>query len=214
MTEMMVDMIDEMGNVGSQIITLMESSSLLIGQLSDDIVEMEHKIMNMSLLIGEMGDDIVDIEAWGLEFMDSLMCSSDLNSIKSTDSDSDSGSSFLFLMKNKMKIMKKKNKKDNDNILSTSSSKSESDLKSNPFGKFADMVDLMIEMANTMTSLMTEELSEMKQIVQACSDMSQQIIKTMSLMYDMSQQIEIMAGRMITTTQLMENLLEDCVPTE
>mmetsp|Transcript_49512 Transcript_49512/g.63496 ORF Transcript_49512/g.63496 Transcript_49512/m.63496 type:complete len:211 (+) Transcript_49512:508-1140(+) len=117
-------------------------------------------------------------------------------------------------LSNHVKKLQNNLKEDNDNILSTSSSKSESDLKSNPFGKFADMVDLMIEMANTMTSLMTEELSEMKQIVQACSDMSQQIIKTMSLMYDMSQQIEIMAGRMITTTQLMENLLEDCVPTE
>ncbi len=72
------------------------------------------------------------------------------------------------------------------------------------------MVDLMVKMAAMMESLMTSELGEMQKIAAACGAMAQQIVTTMGYIGDMAEQINIMAGRIVTTADLMEALLNDC----
>jgi hypothetical protein len=229
MTEMMKEMIDMMGSMGDQIIQLMESCSLLIGELADDIVDMEHEIMDMSLIIGEMADDIVDMEEWGAEMLNSAVCShyssspspsiykdnrrkrmlSNVQVKYAPTSSSFIKPSVINILMNfdihntEMKLQLLKEVQEDEKY------KKE---KGGVFGDFADMVDLMIKMADTMTSLMTQELQEMNLIAKGIADMADQIVITMGLIGEMAQQINIMAGRIVETAQLMENLVDDCVP--
>ena len=215
MTELMVEMMDSMTKVGSEIIQDMDSAAVTIGELADVIIDMEHEIMDMSLVIGNMADDIVDIEAWGLELAQTTLCSFAstapcstkvrhlvLRSLKHTklaaaspDGGKFNASSFIEF-----------------SPASSNFKAAESGVvKGGFFGDFTQMVELMIKMASTMETLMASELQEMGSVVAACNQMAGQIFKTMGLISDMADQISIMASRIVTTAILMENLTTDCV---
>jgi hypothetical protein len=210
MTQLMLQMIDDMASMGSQVIGMVESTALTIGILADDIVDIEHEIMEMSLVIGMMADDIVEIEAWGLEFAQSEFCSS--------SSSSSNVKPRRLAQRTRRYLLAKGHPNEHTPALLSSSDQREKHPQpinlDSIFGEFAAMVDMMMKMATTMETLMLDEMKEMSNVVDACNEMASQIVDTMEIIGDMTGQIDIMASRIVTTSDLMENLMSDCIPSE
>jgi hypothetical protein len=208
MTQMMLEMIDMMAKSGAEVIALMESSAVAIGVMSDDIVDMEHMIMDMALTIGDISDELVDIEAWALQFGELAVFSGGAGSVVAVGRPPRVDRSRRVVAEaGRARALKKGSEK-----VPADTVHSAHGIVSGGFGDFAEMVDLMIKMAATMESLMVSELSEMKDIADACGDMAHQITLTMGYITEMAQEITIMATRIVTTTDLMNSLLDECSP--
>lgn len=80
-------------------------------------------------------------------------------------------------------------------------------LTSNPFGEFAEMVDVCLEMSKMMADLVTDQVSVMNHMIDEVFKLSDDIIDTMDLIVDMSNKIVEMMEKMQETEEMMLELM-------
>eukprot|EP00009_Paramoeba_aestuarina_P007021 CAMPEP_0201523430 /NCGR_PEP_ID=MMETSP0161_2-20130828/19832_1 /ASSEMBLY_ACC=CAM_ASM_000251 /TAXON_ID=180227 /ORGANISM="Neoparamoeba aestuarina, Strain SoJaBio B1-5/56/2" /LENGTH=521 /DNA_ID=CAMNT_0047922545 /DNA_START=139 /DNA_END=1704 /DNA_ORIENTATION=+ len=231
MSDMMVQMLQEMGQAGSVSLKLMEEGADIIGVLADYILYLELVIVRMGMEIGYIGDDIVATERMLIAFTTSPVCGNSqqqqpqqqpqqpqqqpliderlqsLRELKRTGAELQSSLSLALdkyqIMKNLGGGEKRERKEQQENT--------EEGVEGNPFGDFSSMVDCMTHMSDTMSSLMFQQMGVGASVMKHIGMVTNDIFQTMDKIIEMIGQIEIMAGRIVETNELMTNLTVACL---
>jgi hypothetical protein len=198
--DMMVEMIQLMASGADWMTEMCMSMINEIGRLADDIVKTEENIVMMGYAIGDMADCIVVFIDQGLEFM-SLFCpaSKELYSIigniqikTQRESDTCSSENTLGLKDfhlDQTLVTKHSNalaEKWSQRILLTSKLNTWMvSLKSNPFGEFAQMVDLMMQTMTVFMRLMDQQTKLLNDMMKSMASLSTEEMKMSVMVVDM-----------------------------
>ena len=233
MTDMMVAMLLEMAKAAPVTLYIVEEGADAIGVLADFILYLEEVIVVMGMEIGYIADDIVSTERMLIDFMSSPLCEpmekkkhqslekkkwelqqqQQQQQASSTPRPAARDRGSLSKMKKKLQQLLSSPRTSTLKSLNLTALQERKHLPdgANPFGDFAGMVDCMTQMSDTMSALILQQMGVGVDVMTHMGMVTNDIFKTMGLIVEMIGQIEVMAGRIVETNNLMTNLTMDCI---
>lgn len=234
--DMMVEMLEMMASGADWMTDMCEACIDEIGKLADDIVKTEEQIVMMGYAIGDMSDCILVFIDQGLEFMQ-LFCPAAKGdqryfvlegSFADPDDEGCSDSSHLLQLKSALVgvgsqtvsiSVKRKSQTDLrwaqqrelaskiQSFVKRSRSRS-SLVGDNPFGEFAEMVDVMMRTMAVFTDMMTDQTRLMNDMFNSLGALSAEEAKMGAMVVDMGSDVLALGAEVIDEEELMMDLSE------
>eukprot|EP00049_Salpingoeca_infusionum_P001452 m.48348 g.48348 ORF g.48348 m.48348 type:complete len:259 (+) comp11035_c0_seq2:1082-1858(+) len=221
MEKLMNAMLDDMAEMATSMASFIMNGTATIGMLADDIVQTEHMINHMGLNIGLMSDCILSTIELGLRMFEKVCAAFDPRPIptpapKAPCSPVNATPTTLLLNTEWATFVQLDSPAPQK---TTNVEKAMQEIEAevgaagfNPFGDFAEMVKLCEKMANMMTSMMKAMSGVAVNVTNAILSISNDIVKTIGLINNMAQQIDVMANRIVKTEHIMEQVASMCTP--